>query len=147
MKYYAGTLKDSQGVIGHTRPRLYTIEEIAEDMGISTAAVKQHRQEAGIEPVFAKRPFKYHIFAFKEAANARAGTALYAVDKGVPIPPRKTVTSTVAPTLAELEVGDSFLVPKYRLAAFYSTAKKMGLEITGRRTAESEEIYRVWRTK
>ena len=72
------------------------------------------------------------------------------IDKNVPLPPRY---QKVIGTLRELEVGDSFEIPKdykdsegYRkkMNSYYVAAGRIGIEITSR---VQEDSVRIWRTK
>lgn len=71
----------------------------------------------------------------------------YEIKSNVPIPIGKTSGKTAA--LRRLSVGDSFTIPKTELKkhtrkGVYSSAQKVGIQIT---TREVEEGLRVWRVE
>ena len=74
------------------------------------------------------------------------------IEKGIPLPPRRTEPSSCGSLLASMEPGDSFIVPleegmkmqKYK--AYINAlnwAKRSGGKITARFTPEGLRIWRV----
>lgn len=70
------------------------------------------------------------------------------VDKGVPMPPARSVVQSVYPWADLKEVGDSFFVPGLstsRRRGLFSCAKRRGVRINTRVTEENGlEGVRVW---
>ena len=71
------------------------------------------------------------------------------IEKGVPIPPLRYAPGTYglsrspwAAFLAELEVGDSFVIHRHRLQMASTIAKRLGIPIA---TDKAPEGVRVWR--
>lgn len=66
------------------------------------------------------------------------------VEKGIPIP-NKYKNSALASTLRDMEVGDSFVLPKSRVGCVIGTAMRCKIKVTTRTISKSEA--RVWRVE
>jgi hypothetical protein len=90
------------------RPRLYTLIEISEELKVGLQTLKNLVGKYSIEPPF--KPLKgsrkqYRLSDFQEALNKDKHTH-FKIDKGVPLPPRKTAVESKFSVLFDaLEVG------------------------------------------
>ena len=74
------------------------------------------------------------------------------IEKGVPLPPRRTAPSLCSNLLASMEPGDSFIVPleegrkMQHYKAYHNAvnwARRSGRKVTARLTPEGLRIWRV----
>lgn len=101
---------NTQARIGHTRPRLYTLNEAAEVLGVGKGVLMNLVAKYGIKPTFNTKPKQYPIAPFQEALNKEKGMELK-IEKGVPLPECHSFRAEVQKMCESMEVGDSFTVP------------------------------------
>lgn len=135
-----------QSRLGVVRPRLYTITEAAEELGVTLTRAARACKKHGVKPVFDLRPFKYTLNDVKEALNQESEEPTYVIEKAIPIPRARgrEMSEGAERALLSMEVGDSILIPANQLILFYKAAKDMKVNIVTRKT-ETDEVRRLWR--
>jgi hypothetical protein len=144
------SIHHTQARVGLVRPRLYTLIEMSEELRVSPQTLRNLVGKYKIEPPF--KPLKgakkqYKLSDFQEAMNKDKHTR-FKIDKGIPLPPRKTAVESKFQSLFDsMEPGDSTLMSEEDTVSFYQCAKRKYPErkYASRKVQDEFGMKRVWR--
>lgn len=144
MNPFSTMTSQTQRNVGIVRPRLYEIDEVAEELGITRGVAMRLVHEFSIKPSFNKRPYKYSLHHFQEALNQKAKTELYKVQKGIPLPPKRVSDplNEAITAVMSMQAGESMLVPTKAVPNIASRARRMGAKVATRNMRDG--TYRIW---